>query len=299
MTKSYTFIGTSYLYSCEEEFRTNLFNNRWPGTPKKSNLRFRHETNLIQEVSKRNPSNIIYNCSEEAHGIYTYFKRILTLLDRYDPDVFVIEIPDGERILAHTDNEYGENYNLHFPIQIWEAGLPQNLDELYRETDAARIDECQVLMEPEELNRYWTSHTNQPIHLGGKQWQGYKQVLSNLNTGRKSRMLDVIAQCEIINQFLINKGKEVYWFTWFPLGEFVIELIPNRLRLLNPNDICQWKYKKDFGEIIYKVDKPSIPANPNLTQLRSYLTKFCYDKKSHLHSKYMPEFAEYFDEIFK
>jgi len=280
MNKSYTFIGTSYLNSCEDGYPSFLFANN-------SNSRFYHQTNLIQEVSKRNPNNTIYNCSEDGHGITTYFRRILTLLNRYNPDVFVFEIPNGQRMLAHTRNEYGENYDIHFPVQVLEAGLPQNLDEEFREVSASIIDDCQTLMTPDELNKYWSKHTNMPFHFGGKQWQGYTTILSNFDDGRKSRFSDVIAQCEIINDFLVSKNKEVYWFSWWPEVESQLTKVnSNKMTFLNPNYICQWKYEKDIGTL----NSPE--------PWRQHLKQFCHDN-SHLHSKYMPEFAEYFDQIFK
>ena len=166
---SYAFIGTSYLHSCEDENRDT-----------ENNLRFEYKKNLVQAISSRNPDNTIYNCSESGHGITTYFKRILTLLDRYNPDTFVFEIPNAQRILTHTDNEYGENYDIHFPVQIWKSGEPQNLDEEFRKVSASLIDDSQVLMSSDELNKYWSKHTSMPFHLGDKQWQGYTKVLSTL-----------------------------------------------------------------------------------------------------------------------
>ncbi len=271
MSKSYSFIGTSYLHSCEDQYHNS------------NNLRFEFQTNLIQAVSEKHPSNIIYNCSEGGHGITTYFKRLLTLLDRYDPDVFVFEIPNAQRILAHTDNEYGENYDIHFPVQIWHAGKPQNLDEKFRTVSASIIDDSQVLMEPNELNQYWTEHTNMPFHLGSKQWQGYVKVLSTFNDGEKSRFLDTIAQCEVINDFLVSKGKEVFWFSWKPNG---LKIDSDKLTLFKPHSISEWKYEQDIGKV----------TNPEVA--RQHLKQFCYDD-NHLHSKYMPKFAEYFDKIFK
>ncbi len=264
--KSYAFIGTSYLEACEDG--------------QEENPRFEYKTNLIQAVSKRNPSNTIYNCSESGHGITTYYKRILTLLDRYDPDVFVFEIPNGQRMLAHTDNEYGENYDLHFPVQVYEAGQPQNLDEEYRKVSAAIIDDCQVLMSSADLNKYWTKHTNMPFHLGDKQWQGYTRILSTFDDGNKSRHSDVLAQCQIIDNFLTSKSKKVHWFSWFPTYS------TSGLNTLNPDNISKWKYEKDVGTL----NSPE--------PWRQHLKQFCYDN-SHIHSRFMPEFATYFDKIFK
>ena len=301
MSKSYAFIGTSYLYACEDHYRSAIFNDN-------NNPRFDYETNLIQAVSKRNPNNTIYNCSEDGHGIETYYKRILELLKRYDPDEFVIEIPQGERMLAHTNEEYLEHYDLYFPVQIWENGFPQNINEPFRKTSSARIDSCQVLMTQDELNKYWSKHTDMPFHLGEKQWQGYKRVLSNLNTGRVSRYSDVIAQCEIISGFLLSKGKKVHFFNWSPpLPDWIASFWPNgnppleqkwspptKLNLLNPNNIYRWTYERDLGEFKnYRLE------HNHYLKAIEYFKKFTYDDNSHLKSKYMPEFAPYFDEIFK
>ena len=289
MNQSYAFIGTSYLEACEESYTPNAWRTD-PALSTDSTLtpRFEYKTNLIQAVSKRNPSNTIYNCSESGHGITTYYKRILTLLDRYDPDVFVFEIPNGQRMLAHTDNEYGENYDLHFPVQVYEAGQPQNLDEEYRRVSAAIIDDCQVLMSSHRLNKYWTTHTNMVFNLGDKQWQGYTRILSTLDDGMKSKFSDIVAQCEIINEFLVSKGKKVYWFSWFK--DYRLEVNPDKITLLSPDNIQQWKFDKD-GQV-----SPRVSRQQDL--IKKYYKQFSYDN-SHLHSKYMPEFAEYFDQIFK
>ena len=138
-------------------------------------------------------------------------------------------------------------------------------------------------MEPNELNQYWTEHTNMPFHLGPKQWQGYVKVLSTFNDGEKSRFLDTIAQCEVINDFLVSKGKEVFWFSWKPNG---LKIDSDKLTLFKPHSISEWKYEQDIGKV----------TNPEVA--RQHLKQFCYDD-NHLHSKHMPKFAEYFDKIFK
>tara|TARA_Y100001949_G_C15937310_1_gene308511 strand:- start:79 stop:948 length:870 start_codon:yes stop_codon:yes gene_type:complete len=289
MNKSYAFIGTSHLYACE-------YGYTWPQQNPPKNLRFEYQTNLIQSVSKRNANSTIYNCSEMGHGITTYFKRILTLMDRYNPDVFVFEIPNGPRMLAHTSNEYGENYDIHFPVQVWEAGHPQNLDEEFRKVSASIIDDRQMLMSSQRLNKYWTTHTNMVFNLGDKQWQGYTGILSNFQEGMKSRFSDTIAQCEIINEYLVSKGKEVYWFSWVIDGPQKEYIDSDKMTLLNYScDIMEWKYEKDVRVRSLPLQTP---REEKIKRVRQHYKHFCYDG-SHLSSKYMPEFAEYFDEIFK
>ena len=188
--KSYAFVGTSYLLACEPDYQSTIFNNN-------SNYRFVDQTNIVQAISKKNPDNTIYNCSESGVGIETYYKKILTLLDRYNPDNFVIEIPQGERILAHTSNKYAENYDLYFPVQIWEDGIPQNKDEPFRsgKESIPTIDSFQTLMNLDDINDYWTKHTDMIFNFSEQMWRSYKQILVNLNSGRKSKYSDVIAQC--------------------------------------------------------------------------------------------------------
>lgn len=294
--KSYAFIGTSYLSQCEDEFKSNLYVNSWPGEKRKSNPRFAFETNLVQAVSQRHPNNKIYNCSEPAQGIEPYFKRILELINRYDPDVFVLEIPEGERLSAHVNSDYHEHYERYFPVQEWVDGLPQNLYEEYREHATPVIDSFHANMSIEELNQYWTEKTGMSFNsLTEEQWRGYKQVLTNVNGGLKSKHSDVVAQCEFIDSFLRKtKGKQVYWFSWSPalMSSF---RIPASLNMLKNNNMIQWEYEKSVVEFKSQEAK----NNPPGAVMRRHFRQYCHDDYHHLHSKYMSKMAEFFDEAFK
>jgi hypothetical protein len=294
--KSYAFVGTSYLSQCEEDFKSDLYENSWPQGPAPGNTRFKFETNIVQAVSQRHPNNKIYNCSEPGQGIEPYFKRVLELINRYDPDVFVLEVPEGERFSAHVNSDYHDHYELYFPVQEWVDGLPQNLYEKYREHPTPVIDSFQVNMNLEDLNHYWTKKTDMSFNsLTEEQWRGYKQVLTNVNGGLKSRHSDVIAQCEMINLYLTMKGKQVYWFFWCPAGKSLGFDIPRSLTMLENNNILQWEYSRSVREIKAQEEK----ENPPSALLREHFQQYCHDNGHHLHSKYMAQMAGFFDEAFE
>ena len=56
----------------------------------------------------------------------------------------------------------------------------------------------------------------------------------------------------------------------------------------------EWKYEKDVNVRSLPLQTPREGKG---VRIRKHYKHFCYDG-SHLSSKYMPEFAEYFDEIF-
>ena len=283
MNQSYAFVGTSYLDSCEDDFKATDFKTD-DGTY--VNHRYNWETNFIQAVSKRYPDKTIYNCSESGHGVDLYHRKVLELIKRYDPDTFVLEIPEGERYAIHTKDDYVKNYGLYFPVQIWKAGLPQNLDEPFRKHAVARIDSYQALESADHLNEYWSDKASTDFICSDANWRGYKQILSIAHDGVKSRHFDVLAQCIMINQYLISKGKRVYWFYWSyddfrPKNELDMNMI-------SKGDFRYWVYKETTN------------TEPSTTQeCHDYFKKYSHDNKTHLHSKYMPKFAGYFDEIFK
>ena len=286
MNKSFAFIGTSFLWQCEKDYR-NPHITEW--TP-----RFGFETNIVQAVSERNPDHTIYNCSESGLGVEMYHKRAIELLDRYDPDVFVIEIPEGERVTTHTNNQYYSHYNMFFPVQEWKAGIPQNISEPFRDIPVPQIDSFMATMGTEELNYYWYTRTGFPFKLSETQWRGFRQVLAQMDNGKLARDSDVQAQCEMINWFLSKaKGKEVYWFYWTPPD------IPNNTKnmlWLDRKSIAFWKYEQDHG----RFKNPDTAKNPPQNKIEENLMTYGIEKDdTHIHSKYMPDFAPYFDEIFK
>ena len=289
MSKSYAFVGTSYLAQCELDYTTDEFE-----TPEDS-WRHIYQTNIVRELSKKHPDNTIYNCSEDGYGIELYHKRVLTLIDRYEPDVFVLEIPTGERYTLHTNNDYYQDYSLYFPVQEYKAGITQNLKEKSSPLRPGLLDSYQATLSPEELNNWWERHTGDQWLLSEKQWRGYKQVLTHTNNAIMSRQADVIAQAEMITSYLKHKGKKVYWFYWLTVNHF--DTLHLALPLLDDRCMLQWAYEKHTGRTNTKFDSPN--PTDDLEHWTSHFDTLSWDKRMHLHSKNMASASEYFDKIFK
>jgi len=290
MDKSYAFFGTSYLCQCEPEYVQDDY------LIDKTNWRHVcYQTSIIRELSKRHPNNTFYNCSEDGQGIDQYPKRVLECLDRYNPDVFVFEIPCGERYTLYTNNDYYQNYDLFFPVIEYKAGIPHNLKERSSPIRPAVLDSFQATLSNQDLNEWWHRHTGDTWELSEKQWRGYKQVLTHTNNGVLSRHSDVMAQAQLITSHLESKGKEVYWFYWITLNHY--DTLHLKLPMLSDKCILEWEYENHTGKTNTKFD--SLNPNDDLEHWSSYWNTLCYDNNFHLHSQYMPRLSQYFDKVFK
>ena len=272
---SVAFVGTSYLALCEEEFT----DGQWLDPVS----RFSSRTNMVRALSYRFPEHTLYNCSENAHGTDLYSKRIHELIERYDPDVFVIEITDGERYTLHFDDEYYHNYDLHFPVQIWENGNPQNLNEEHRDVATPVLDQGHAVLN--DLNKFWNDK-NVPAMFTEKEWNAYRRIVAQLRQGLKSRHSDLMAVYKLIDHYLKSKGKEVFWFKW--LSDANTIEVPENFQCLQQNtSMVEWAYYLDNNK-----------RTDSAKKYEDNFNKYCYDNGAHVHSQHLAKLSRYFDEIF-
>lgn len=285
-TPKIAFIGTSYIVLCEPGYQDETF-------PTVSDHgRYSSKMNIVRALSQRYPEHTLYNCSEGGHGPDLYAKRVHTLLDRYDPDVFVIEITDGERYTLHFNDEYYFNYDKHFPIQIWKGGSPQNKDEPFRYYDKPLLDTGHGFLSTSDLNDMW-SEKGVRADFTQNEWFAFKRLVSQLDKGVHARHSDNMAVYKLIDHYLKNKGKEVHWFRWHA-DSHTVE-IPNDLHVLRDDTpMIEWEYYRKFGK------QP--PYRQQLITLgekyENHFNTFCYDNGSHLKAEHMISFSEYFDPLF-
>ena len=284
------FIGTSYIVLCEPGYEDKTFEseqNNQGGV----NVRFSNKMNLVRALSERYPEYTLYNCSEGGHGPDLYAKKVYELMERYNPDVFVIEITDGERYTLHFNDEYHYDWEKHFPIQIWEGGLPLNKDEPYREFDKPILDTGHGFLSANELNGLW-DEKGVLANFSETEWVAFQRLISQLENGIHSRHSDNMALYKLIDHYLKTHNKEVHWFRWHADSHTVP--IPYNFQMLRDDTpMIEWEYYRKFGNQPHRQQLISLGE-----KYEDHFNTFCYDHGTHLKAKHMADFSQYFDPIF-
>ena len=278
------FIGTSYIVLCEPGYEDKTFVTSDHG-------RFQSKMNLVRALSERYPEYTLYNCSEGGHGTDLYAKRVYELMERYNPDVFVIEITDGERYTLHFNDEYHYDWEKHFPIQIWEGGLPLNKDEPYREYDKPLLDTGHGFLSCDQLNGMW-DEKGILANFTATEWHAFQRLVSQLEKGIHSRHSDNMAVYKLIDHYLKTHNKDVHWFRWHADSHTVP--IPYNFQVLRDDTpMIEWEYNRKFGIQPHRQQLISLGE-----KYEDHFNTFCYDHGTHLKAKHMADFSQYFDPIF-
>ena len=78
-------LGTSHTAGMDENRNKFEFDDSWPGI-------------LSKYLTKHNIDNYIYNAGEPGAPLDFYPTKILNLYNEFKPDMFIIEVPDTDKI---------------------------------------------------------------------------------------------------------------------------------------------------------------------------------------------------------
>ena len=78
-------LGTSHTSGIDENRNRFTFHDSWPGF-------------LSKYLTKHNIDNYIYNAGEPGAPLDFYPTKVLNLYDEFKPDMFIIEVPDTDKI---------------------------------------------------------------------------------------------------------------------------------------------------------------------------------------------------------
>ena len=110
-------LGTSHTYGGKEGY-AYTFNEGWPG-------------HLSNYPTSSGVDNYVYNGGERSFSPFSYPTKILNFYKEFKPDMFVIEVPDTDKvdveISSHITGTYINKQKDYHPIYSRQRVLTQRL----------------------------------------------------------------------------------------------------------------------------------------------------------------------------